>query len=106
MSAALFQLWALEAEKEPSILSLAIEHSVPVFGHSHVKPAQAEAIQAALRGNDVLMTVPTGYGKLLVYQVLPMCARFLLENLGKPAPVEPVVLVDCGGHLLGAVVIG
>ena len=93
MSAALFKLWAVEAEKEPSILSLAIE---PVFGHSHVKPAQAEAIQAALCGNDVLVTVPTGYGKSLVYQVLPMCARFLLENLGKPAPVEPVVLVVIG----------
>ena len=90
---ALCVLWAAEAKTKPELLSAAIQHSLPVFGHSRVKPVQAEAVQAALQGKDVLVTVPTGYGKSLIYQMLPLCASFLLETLGKSVPTAPLVLV-------------
>ena len=67
---ALCMLWAAEAKTKPEFLSAAIQHSLPAFGHSHVKPVHAEVVPAALQGKDVFVTVPTGYGKSLTYQCL------------------------------------
>ncbi|WP_203137916.1 RecQ family ATP-dependent DNA helicase [Microbacterium sp. JZ31] len=39
------------------------------FGWEHLRPAQLEAIQAAVSGQDVLAVLATGYGKSAVYQV-------------------------------------
>ena len=90
MGMALFTLWA---EAEPSVVTTAIECSLSVFGYGNLKPYQAEALQVILRGKDVLLTVPTGYGKSLIYQMLPLCASVLLDMLGKSAPKTPLVLV-------------
>ncbi|WP_309068994.1 RecQ family ATP-dependent DNA helicase [Microbacterium sp.] len=40
-----------------------------IFGWEHLRPAQLEAIQAAVSGQDVLAVLATGYGKSAVYQV-------------------------------------
>jgi ATP-dependent DNA helicase RecQ len=39
------------------------------FGWEHLRPAQLEAIEAAVAGRDVLAVLATGYGKSAVYQV-------------------------------------
>ena len=39
------------------------------FGLERLRPRQAEAIEAVLAGRDVLLTLPTGAGKSLVYQL-------------------------------------
>ena len=39
------------------------------------------------------MSVPTGYGKSLIFQMLPFCANFILERLGKAAAGVPSILV-------------
>ena len=39
------------------------------FGLERLRPRQAEAIEAVLAGRDVLLTMPTGAGKSLVYQL-------------------------------------
>lgn len=39
------------------------------FGWEHLRPAQLEAIEAAVSGQDVLAVLATGYGKSAVYQV-------------------------------------
>ena len=90
---ALCKLWIAEVKEDPSIISAAIQHSLLAFGYKSIKPIQAEAVQAVLRGSDVFVTVPTGYGKSLIFQILPLCARFLLEFLKKTAPSAPAVLV-------------
>ena len=78
-------------KEDPSIISAAIQHSLLAFGYKSIKPIQAEAVQAVLQGSDVFVTVPTGYGKSLIFQILPLCARFLLEFLKKTAPAALVV---------------
>ncbi len=40
-----------------------------VFGHERLAPGQEEAIEALLRGDDVLLVSATGTGKSLVYQL-------------------------------------
>jgi len=43
---------------------------------TNLKPLQHKAVQSVLAGRDVLCCLPTGYGKSLVYELLP----FLFEN--------------------------
>lgn len=50
-----------------SILSRAAER----LGLSGLKEMQEISIKAFLNGNDVFLTVPTGYGKSIVYGILP-----------------------------------
>ena len=64
---ALCALWASEVEREPSTISAAIDHSIQAFGHARVKTIQAQAVQATLQGRDVFVSVPTGYGKSLIF---------------------------------------
>ena len=52
--------------RSPSELRAALrEH----FGLDDFRGRQEEAIQAVLEGRDVLLTMPTGAGKSLVYQL-------------------------------------
>ena len=51
-------------------------------------------MNAVLSGKYTFLDVPTGYGKSLVFMVLPSCVRIILEALGdanlqlcKTAPV-------------------
>ncbi len=55
---------------EESLLPLLRER----FGHEAFRPHQEEACRAIARGEDVLLVMPTGAGKSLVYQ-LPGLAR-------------------------------
>ena len=90
---ALCKLWTAEATKDTSIVLRSIERSLQAFGYDCMKPAQTEAVQAILEGQDAFVNVPTGYGKSLVYQILPFCASFLLERVNKAHGAVPVVLV-------------
>ena len=42
------------------------------FGHSSFQPRQLAAVRAVLTGKDVLITMPTGAGKSLIYQFPPL----------------------------------
>ena len=64
-----------------------------MFGYQDAKPVQLETLLAILRVENVFVSVPTGYGKSFVYQVLPACATYLLEGLQVTPPSIPRVLV-------------
>ncbi len=61
-------------DPDPAELSAALKQH---FGHTAFRGPQLEAVQAVLGGRDLLLTVPTGSGKSLCYQ-LP---ALLLEGL-------------------------
>ena len=48
-----------------------ISKAAEKFGVSELREKQYEAVRAFLCGNDVFLTVPTGYGKSIVYGILP-----------------------------------
>ena len=42
------------------------------FGFEALKEKQRETVLSFLNGNDVFVSLPTGYGKSLIYGVLPV----------------------------------
>ena len=39
-----------------------------------LKAQQRQSIEAALEGKDVFVTLPTGYGKSMIFHLLPLCS--------------------------------
>ena len=50
----------------------AISEVMEVMGVQSLKEKQKEAILTFLSGRDTFMVLPTGYGKSLIYAMLPL----------------------------------
>ena len=58
------------------------------------KDKQVEAVYSTLKQKDTLCLLPTGYGKTLIFQVLPALCKRLSEKLPSyHAPNKPLVIV-------------
>ena len=55
----------------------AIASSCAVMGVVELKEKQKEAIKSFVEGNDVLVILPTGYGKSLCFALLPLVFDYL-----------------------------
>ena len=64
-----------------------------ILGHAVCKPEQKEASINILEGKDVFVSVPTGYGKSAIFQILPTCAEKLLTMIESNDIRHPAVLV-------------
>ena len=51
--------------------SAALDEVVQEAGLTALKPKQREAIKGIVSGKDVFVAVPTGYGKSIIYALLP-----------------------------------
>ena len=71
------------------------EHGSVALGFANLKPEQHRAIVELVRGRDTFVSLPTGYGKSLIYQVLPACAKdIILRTAGQVSDAfHPVVFV-------------
>ena len=45
--------------------------SAHLLGFEKLKEKQVEAVKAFIGGSDVFVSLPTGYGKSVIYAVLP-----------------------------------
>ena len=45
-----------------------------------LKDEQFRAVESVLRGKDVLAVLPTGFGKSLMYEILPDVFDYMLAN--------------------------
>ena len=71
--------------------------------YTSLMPKQRDALIAAGKGQDVIVTVPTGYGKSLIYQDLPFrwrtAPRFVVASpldaiIAEKASCNQTVLID------------
>ena len=53
------------------VIQQALDEIVREMGFTKLKPKQLEAIVAVVSGNDTFVSLPTGYGKSVIYGVLP-----------------------------------
>ena len=56
---------------EKALKSACLEVSVELKDH------QRSSIEAVLKRKDVFVTLPTGYGKSMIFHLLPLCSRHL-----------------------------
>ena len=57
---------------EDAVIQQALNKAVIEMGLSSLKPKQTEAILAIVAGKDIFVSLPTGYGKSIIYGVLPL----------------------------------
>lgn len=57
------------------------------LGISKLKKQQHEAIVSVLAGKDVFVSLPTGFGKSVIYNIIPICLKRLFPSL------DPFVLI-------------
>ena len=63
------------------------QRSSGLMGYSSLKPKPLDAIDAFLKGNDILVSLPTGYGKLLIFAMLPSLFNRLRERSHSSMPI-------------------
>ena len=61
----------------------AIEAACRELGFDNLKPQQFEAVCKFIEGNDVFVALPTGFGKSVIFGVLPTTFDKLNERDGK-----------------------
>lgn len=71
----------------PAAVREEIEKGAAALGYASVKPKQLEAVTSFLGGNDVFISLPTGYGKRFCYGCLPT----VFKGLGRKEAIAIVV---------------
>ena len=61
-------------------ITAAIVQCCPQFGIESLKPLQCFALSQLVRGDDVLACFPTGYGKSMIFHMLPRVCQVLRLN--------------------------
>ena len=85
------KIWEVDISQDPSLLADAVEYGLSKLGYVSIKPEQLSAVHCLLKGQNVFLSVSTGFGKSLMYQLLPFCAERLLK--AQPSQKMPVVVV-------------
>ena len=79
---ALFKTWKTEVATNPCLLTRTVEEGLRKLEYKSIKLEQMTAVNGMLKGEDMFVSVPTGFGKFLVFQLLPLCAKSLLQSCG------------------------
>lgn len=74
-------------------ITAAVSSSLSIFGVEALKPLQLLALRYIVRGRDVFACFPTGFGKSLIFHILPLVCSRLSANGFRQYPTNPIVLV-------------
>ena len=58
-------------------IQAAIRKSGLVLGFPELKDKEVEAMSSFLKGKDTFVSLPTGYGKSIIYAALPLAFDYL-----------------------------
>ena len=58
----------------------ALKRAMECMGISDMKPKQIDAIKSFVSGRDTFVTLPTGYGKSIIFAILPLLFNFLCSE--------------------------
>ena len=61
--------------------SLALSEAVKRMDLNPLKPKQVESIQSFASGKDTFVALPTGYGKSVIFAILPLLFDLMRGNL-------------------------
>ena len=71
-------LQSLLQSTKPEMLDKCLITAAQTLDYTNLKPEQHCAVAEVLRARDTFVSLSTGYGKSLAYQVLPACTREIL----------------------------
>jgi superfamily II DNA or RNA helicase len=73
---------AMNATIEEGILQEAINFALAKTNSTHIKlkEEQKEAVHQVVNGRDVIAVLPTGFGKSLIYHLLPTYSTILIRK--------------------------
>ena len=77
-------------------LSSAIDQASRCMGIQELKPKQLAAVESFVSGKDTFVALPTGYGKSIIFAILPLLFDILF---GKP--VKTTTLRTCNFFIKG-----
>ena len=60
-------------------------------GYTELKPEQLKAIEEFVRGQDMLVSLPTDFGKSLIFGLLPVVLEHLLQ---KPKQCSVAIVIS------------
>lgn len=87
------------ASPDDSLVQRAKRFACDILQVNTLKPEQSHALDSCIQGHDTFISLPTEFGKSLVYQCLPFCHEYLNRNLpktgngGKPILKALVIVV-------------
>ncbi|XP_041483089.1 probable Werner syndrome ATP-dependent helicase homolog 1 [Lytechinus variegatus] len=58
--------------------------------HDGFRSQQADALRAFFRGHDLFVSLPTGFGKSVLFQAAPFCSDYLRKNADGPGVSDPL----------------
>jgi len=62
-------------------LARALEQVAKQIGVQSFKPKQVEAVESFVSGKDTFVSLPTGYGKSIIFAILPIIFDLLLGKI-------------------------
>ena len=74
---------------------MSIKSTLAVFNHENIKPEQLAIFSCILRKTDCMAVMPTGYGKSLPYQMLPVFAEKNPDALARYKHHSKPMIVVC-----------
>ena len=90
-------LQSLLQSTEPAVLDECMSTAAQTLGFANLKPEQHRAVVELVRGRDTFVSLPTGYGKSLIYRNLTYFVHFFPRAVNSSSEREETLLLSlCG----------